>query len=572
MRMLIAVCATVMVLAQVAFGQTTRYVKSGATIIDGTSWATAYPSLRHALAQVASTPGDVILKVWAETQYVEDPLSPSRDDNLQLRSNLTIIGGFDAGSGGTIPGEASTAYPSATWGHNTSFNAGGTIISGVGPNFVPAYNLLEGTTLTNVTLQYLSFRDGYRHVIGGGDPPFVLDGGAVYFDGSTDIEVKNCEFIGNFAADGAGAYIRESEAIFKECFFSFNESKLGNGAALMAIESTTRCLSTVFANNRAVEGGAVFLQDPVLATITDASFRLNSADFGGGLCAAGGETEVSVCKFKENKSITDGGGIAAKEGQSTASIRVASSSFWGNEAEVVNPSLLGLFTRGGGIYSQVDSVLVNNSFTSNYADLGGAMFFEEGTSQVQNSIAWNNEDDAGVNTFGSAIDFDTVNPPVVTIERSDISQIPTSFGNTNFSIDPQFPASPGYDPTGPLDNTSPCINTGNDFLVPPDGADSDDNQNYTEGLPDDVMAAIRIQQGQVDRGSHESPVCPCRSDFNMDGDTGTDADIEAFFACLGGNCCQTCAVIDVNCDGDDGTDADIEMYFLMLAGHGPCEP
>ncbi len=64
---------------------------------------------------------------------------------------------------------------------------------------------------------------------------------------------------------------------------------------------------------------------------------------------------------------------------------------------------------------------------------------------------------------------------------------------------------------------------------------------------------------------------PCGSaDFNADGDTGTDADIEAFFACLGGNCCATCPTnADFNGDGDVGTDADIEAFFRVLAG-GNC--
>ena len=65
---------------------------------------------------------------------------------------------------------------------------------------------------------------------------------------------------------------------------------------------------------------------------------------------------------------------------------------------------------------------------------------------------------------------------------------------------------------------------------------------------------------------------PCGSaDFNCDGDTGTDADIEAFFACLAGNCpappCTSTA--DFNGDGDVGTDADIEAFFRVLAG-GTC--
>jgi|GEM_PF-1025375 len=69
--------------------------------------------------------------------------------------------------------------------------------------------------------------------------------------------------------------------------------------------------------------------------------------------------------------------------------------------------------------------------------------------------------------------------------------------------------------------------------------------------------------------------CPgneCGSqDYNGDGDFGTDQDIEAFFACLGGNCCATCFCqgSDFNGDGDFGTDQDIEAFFRVLGG-GNC--
>jgi len=66
---------------------------------------------------------------------------------------------------------------------------------------------------------------------------------------------------------------------------------------------------------------------------------------------------------------------------------------------------------------------------------------------------------------------------------------------------------------------------------------------------------------------------PCcgTSDYNGDNDFGTDADIEAFFACLGGTCCPTCFFggSDFNGDGDFGTDQDIEAFFRVLAG-GNC--
>jgi hypothetical protein len=66
------------------------------------------------------------------------------------------------------------------------------------------------------------------------------------------------------------------------------------------------------------------------------------------------------------------------------------------------------------------------------------------------------------------------------------------------------------------------------------------------------------------------PSC-ATSDFDGDGDAGTDQDIEAFFSCLAGICCPTCWHLgaDFDADGDAGTDADIEAFFRVLAG-GEC--
>ena len=61
----------------------------------------------------------------------------------------------------------------------------------------------------------------------------------------------------------------------------------------------------------------------------------------------------------------------------------------------------------------------------------------------------------------------------------------------------------------------------------------------------------------------------CLSDFNGDGDAGSDADIEAFFACLAGSCWAMCLTADFNQDGDTGTDQDIEDFFRILAAGCP---
>ena len=72
--------------------------------------------------------------------------------------------------------------------------------------------------------------------------------------------------------------------------------------------------------------------------------------------------------------------------------------------------------------------------------------------------------------------------------------------------------------------------------------------------------------GQVVSAAAE--VRKCFGDYDDDGDVGTDADIEAFFRCLAGDCCAGCSA-DYNRDGDIGTDSDIEAFFSVLAG-GPC--
>src|ERR1051325_3515160 len=94
----------------------------------------------------------------------------------------------------------------------------------------------------------------------------------------------------------------------------------------------------------------------------------------------------------------------------------------------------------------------------------------------------------------------------------------------------------------------------------------------TIGQPDAglVMAAGGFELSGGFWTTIDAPGCGS-ADFNCDGDIGTDADIEAFFACLSGTCpsapCPNTA--DFNADGDVGTDSDIEAFFRVMAG-GNC--
>jgi cytochrome c peroxidase len=99
---------------------------------------------------------------------------------------------------------------------------------------------------------------------------------------------------------------------------------------------------------------------------------------------------------------------------------------------------------------------------------------------------------------------------------------------------------------------------------------------YAQWFVSDPAGAGNLALSTVGRipifcGSFGCPNTCGSADFDGDGSVGTDADIDAFFACLSGNCCSTCDPhgADFNGDGAVGTDADIEAFFRVLAG-GAC--
>jgi len=87
-----------------------------------------------------------------------------------------------------------------------------------------------------------------------------------------------------------------------------------------------------------------------------------------------------------------------------------------------------------------------------------------------------------------------------------------------------------------------------------------------------VAGYVESENAQLPHALVIAGVVACDSaDFDCDKDTGTDADIEAFFRCVAGTCpvapCTNSG--DFNHDGDSGTDADIEAFFRVVAG-GAC--
>jgi len=115
------------------------------------------------------------------------------------------------------------------------------------------------------------------------------------------------------------------------------------------------------------------------------------------------------------------------------------------------------------------------------------------------------------------------------------------------------PGRPGVVTVGAVTNTGPGL-----YSVALTSGNFAGSDHLIVTVDDGVRKVVLMPQPGI-------TVARCPADFNGDGDVGSDADIEAFFACMAGNCCALCETADFNLDGDTGTDRDIEDFFIALA-------
>jgi|GEM_PF-4299128 len=189
----------------------------------------------------------------------------------------------------------------------------------------------------------------------------------------------------------------------------------------------------------------------------------------------------------------------------------------------------------------------------NVTSLAGATL---ASARVQFRIAVNNAQDNGPRTFN--IEVYSADGAMT---LSDFDTPATVVGSTSYHPPTQSSVAVDIDATAAI---QALITAGATHIgVRVDPTSSPNFPNVID-LSTANAPIIRVEVGGG------GPTCGT-SDFNGDSDFGTDADIEAFFACLGGTCCATCfsGGSDFNGDGDFGTDQDIESFFRVLGG-GQC--
>jgi predicted outer membrane repeat protein len=219
-------------------------------------------------------------------------------------------------------------------------------------------------------------------------------GGAILCQGCT-AGISRCRFSGNEATaeDGGAIYVYSAGFLdnMHDVLFENNSAVL-NGGAVYSSNSDIDMTDVVFNENTALEGGALVanFSGGHFASVSDTSFRGNTADGNGGAVSlsgsGGGRAIFNGVTFDRNSSTQRGGAVYVSS--FGPAVSMADSTITGNNAG----------TTGGGIYnSGADIQLANMTVTENSAgeigpcgiSCGGGI---SGDLSLRNSIVAGNHD------------------------------------------------------------------------------------------------------------------------------------------------------------------------------------
>jgi hypothetical protein len=241
-------------------------------------------------------------------------------------------------------------------------------------------------------------------------------------------------------------------------------------------------------DNTGYDGGAGIINSGCSPTVRNCTFTNNQARFGGGMANYGATPAITRCVFQNNSAVVQGGGIFNCNNSAPA---ITGCKISGNSSamdgggiynyDTCNPAIINCIITGnsaagggGGLCNGWTSSpsVINCTITGNAASSGGGMFnYATSNPAVFNCILWN---DTG--------EFFNISGSVPDVRSSCVTG--GTPGNGNIADDPKL----NVDMT--LQSGSPCINTGNDTLLP-------------SGITADFMGIARIIGLSVDMGANE---------------------------------------------------------------------
>ena len=329
------------------------------------------------------------------------------------------------------------------------------------------------------------------------------------------------------------------------------------GGGMIIGDSSPTVTNCIFSSNTATGrfdgGGAMIIPDGSNPTVTNCRFESNIAFHRGGALVIGGNPTIIGCVFIGNSA--DFGGAIYNGGDPifiNCLIR-------GNEALI-----------GGAMHNPAGlkfPVLANCTVVENVASVGGGISNDDFTLlTISNSIVRLNQPNQVVDDLWAA----------TTVHYSNVQDGWPGIGNID--VDPLF-----VDPNGDDDRLlagSPCIDAGNNWGVPIDSLDHDEDGLLCELFPIDLDGNPRFNADEsdldpgcgvpvvVDMGAYEYQFDPVKqvtfADLNVD-DSVSAADLLMLLASWG-PCGKGCCLADLDINGTVGA----SDLLILLANWGPC--
>lgn len=285
------------------------YVASDGTG-DGSSWANATPYLEYASA--LST--DVLKKIWVKSGTYYGDENNDKGAFIIYKRN-SIYGGF-----------AGNEAPDFNL-DDRDFEANPTILDGQNQRCV----LYQADNISNTET---AVWDGFTIQNGSAG-----SGGGACIGGNT--RLSNCKILNN-NADGFGggvyiisAYYNNSSVRLVNCLFEGNSSSMGGALCDMIGATVENCR---FTNNTALtKGGAYYIYANKDSKLVNTIFDNNDAKLGGAIYNKGEITMIN-CDLVNNR-VTENGGAMYNE---THNSKIYNSIFWGNNKNGTPNQIMGL--------------------------------------------------------------------------------------------------------------------------------------------------------------------------------------------------------------------------------------
>lgn len=358
---------------------TVRIIGNGVndTIIDGNALDRVlqlYPGTTVEIYDLTITGGSTVTGIEGGGIFTEGNLLL---DNVQFTNNIATSSTTYTTTGGALAANGANVYiTGGSFDTNEAIHKGGAIYA-------------ENSTLA---IQSSTFSNNVADYFAGGiyasestvtidDSEFTtniaVSSGAAKFENS-DVAISNSEFDSNESTTSyvGGVLLSDTCATIDSSTFTGNTSSSTAGA-LYAEATTydTACsvdiIDSVFEQNTAAAGGAVYITTNVISEISGSTFTENSVTGSGGALHASGEVEVNNSTFENNYAGIAGGAIDTYLANLYSDLVIESTIFNENDARL-----------GGAVYIDVIQVVINGAQFVNSSGTTGAAIHITGTGSV----------------------------------------------------------------------------------------------------------------------------------------------------------------------------------------------